>query len=272
MTTAEYRAHPALNFSVLKNMLVSAAHFKKGQETEREETIDMRLGSNVHGYWLEGIEPKFVTRPDVYPDGSVDQDGNPKKFNANAKVCRSWIQSQTLPILTAEEAERQTRMCRALRGSPQAVLALHNCPGREVPILFEYDGVKLKALLDAYGFPKGQPFILDLKKVQDASPAAFAKRVAGYSYDMQLYLYGLALASQEGLEEPPAGAWQVVEDSEAAVVVHYDFSEEWRENGRRKFEYCIRRWKECTESGKWPAYGDGVLKLDLPKWAEWREE
>jgi hypothetical protein len=272
MTRDTYRAHPALNFSLAKHFLTSPAHFQAARTTEKEETIDMRLGTHVHGYWLEGVEPKFITRPDCYPDGSVDQDGNAKKWNGNAKVCKAWTKAQTLPILTAEEAERQTRMCRALKKSAQAVHCLKLCEQREVPILFEYDGVPMKALLDAFGFPGGQPTILDLKKVQDASPAAFAKQVAKYHYDLQMHWYCVAASMAHGLEEPPDAVWQVVEDSPAAVVAHYDFGPEWRANGERKFLKVVRLYKECVAAGKWPAYGDKLLRLPLPKWAEFHDE
>lgn len=275
MTAEEYRAAPGVNFSSIKHILRSPHFYKKSLLSDCEESVDMRLGTMVHYYWLEGKVPQYVTRPEGYPDGATDGDGNPKKFNANAKVCKAWIAAQTLPILTQEEAAREGGMCNALATDAFAVHALSQCPQRERSIFFTYRGVACKARLDACGLVDGRWTILDLKKTLDARPAAWGKTAIDRDYCFQAAFYRAALASAEGLDYAPDFYWKVVEDSDAPTVVHYPLTpirsgvldETGARIGQARMDAAFDRLIECQQSGEWPGYGS-YLNPIWPAWAE----
>lgn len=261
MTAEEYRAAPGVNFSSLKHILRSPAHYQAALTSEREETIDMRLGTMVHGYWLEGKTPEYVVKPDGMSFAS--------------KEGKAWKAAQTLPILTQEEAAREGGMCSALAEDAFAAAAMAKCPQRERSIFFKYRGVDCKARLDACGLSDGRWTILDLKKTLDARPAAWGKTAIDRDYCFQAAFYRAALASAEGLDYAPDFYWQAVEDSDAPTVVHYPLTpirsgvldETGARIGQARMDAAFDLLIECQQSGKWPGYGS-YLEPIWPAWAE----
>jgi hypothetical protein len=261
MTAEQYRSAPGVNFSSLRHILRSPYFYQRALASECEETIDMRLGTMVHGYWLEGKSPQYVVKPEGMSFAS--------------KEGKAWKAAQTLPILTQEEAARESRMCTALSGDPVAVRSLAKCPQRERCIFFQYRGVDCKARLDACGSIDGRWTILDLKKTMDARPAAWGKTAIDRDYCFQAAFYRAALAFAEGLDYAPDFYWQVIEDSDAPTVVHYPLipvrsgvqDETGARIGQSRMDAAFNLLIECQQSGKWPGYGS-YLEPIWPAWAE----
>jgi hypothetical protein len=252
MTTAQYRAHPAVNFSTLNHILRSPAHYVAALAAANVPTEDMIIGTAVHGMWLEGAAIDSVV--------AVKSEG----MSFVTKEGKAWRAEQTLPIISAEAAGRVGSMMWALHQSSVANDVLRISPHRETPILFTYRGVECKALIDAWG---DGPHIIDLKKTQDASQEGFARTVINRHYAMQAAMYCAALSSRLGTESMPSFTWQVVEDSDAPCVCHHAATHEWMDLGQRQFDTAITRLIECRESGKWPGYGDEIRPLSMPRWA-----
>lgn len=252
MTTEEYRAAPGVNFSSFKHILRSPAYYRASLTADREETIDMLLGTLVHKYWLEGGVASYVIKPEG--------------MNFATKEGKAWRAAQTLPILTQEESARERGMIEALEADDFAKAALARCPQRERPIFFSYRGVACKALIDACGIVDGRWTILDLKKTQDARPAAWGKNALNYDYCFQAAFYRAALASAEILDYEPDFFWQVVEDSICPTVVHYPLTDVGAHIGQRRMDAAIDLLLKCQESGEWPGYGH-YLEPVWPAWA-----
>jgi hypothetical protein len=40
------------------------------------------------------------------------------------------------------------------------------------------------------------------------------------------------------------------------------------ELANRKVDFAIRKWRECLESGVWPAYGSEVASVEIDSWQD----
>ena len=214
-----------------------------------EETIDMRLGTAVHSFILEGKKPEYVLRPEFVP-GTTD------KWHGAKKECKEWLTAQTLPVLTQDEEDRQMRMINALLQDKRAIRLLELCNLREVPVFTEYQGLPFKCRLDAFMLTDGhRPIIMDLKKTTSAKPRDFRNKVLyDFHYDMQAQVYRNLVALKYGMDEPPDYIWCVVEDSKAAHVQLFGMSEEIEKSGQDKLQKSVDAYKSCIENNEWPGY------------------
>lgn len=251
MTTAEYRAHPALNFSLAKHLLKSPAHFKAAQDEEQKETDAMRIGTLAHAMILEGKDLRHLYA--IKPAG----------MSFATKEGKAWRDAQTLPILREEDSNMIPLAAEAIANNPHAAHILKQCQHRETPIIGSMMGVECKALLDSHGTDSMEWVINDLKTTVDASPRSFAKTVEKFHLDLQCAWYSTLLGNIEGLENPPYWTWTVVETSSPHVNAVYT-AEEWQESGMRKLEIVLDRFKECTANGQWPMPYRGINKLERP--------
>lgn len=253
MTTAEYRAHPALNFSLAKRLLKSPAHFKAAQDEEQEETDAMRIGTLAHAMILEGKDLRHLYA--IKPEG----------MSFATKEGKEWKAAQTLPILKEEDANMIPKAAQAIADNPHASHIMKQCQHRETPIIGTIMGVPCRALLDCHGTDGKEWVIVDLKTTTDASPRKFAAQVADRDYDLQMVWYQTLLANIEGTENPPWWGWLPIEKTAPFANSIYS-GEDWQESGMRKLETVLDRFKECTESGKWPMPFRGINKLERPAW------
>lgn len=255
MTREEYRAHPALNFSLAKHLLTSPAHFKAAQDEEQEETDAMRIGTLAHAMVLEGKDLR-----DLYAI-------KPAGMSFATKEGKAWRDDQTLPILKEEDAESIPAIAEAIAKNPDAAGMLRGCTMREHPIFFTLHGVECKALLDMAGTDSRVWVINDFKTSQDASPRKFAKTAYDMHLDMQAAWYSDGLAMAEGLEDPPLFYWTVTEKKKPFFNVVYQPDDETMANGRKKVEKALKRYQDCMKSGEWPMPTKGVQVLRPPNWA-----
>lgn len=254
MTVAEYRKHPALNFSLAKHLLTSPAHFKAAKDEEQEETDAMRIGTIAHAMILEGksFEDMYAIKPKGMTFASAEG--------------KLWKAKQTLPIIKADDANAIPRMAAAVAKNTSSEYLLKTLEHRETPVFATLKGVECKCLLDSHGQEFGQWSIADLKTAVDASPRKFASVVMDRHYDLQMVWYQSILATMMGMETPPLWSWIVVEKKPPFFNIVYT-GEDFQESGERKLELVLDRYKECQESGKWPFLLNGVHKLKKPSWA-----
>lgn len=255
MTVAEYRAHPALNFSLAKHLLKSPAHFKAAQDEEQEETDAMRIGTLAHAMILEGKDLRNLYA--IKPAG----------MSFATKEGKEWKAAQTLPILKEEDSNMIPMAAQAIADNPHASHIMRQCQHRETPIIGTIMGVPCKALLDCHGTDGKEWVIDDLKTTQDVSPKGFAKAVINFDLDLQMVWYQTLLANNEGLENPPFWTWTAIEKTSPYVNSVYT-GEEWTESGMRKLERVLDLYKVCTASGEWPMPYRGINKLERPSWAK----
>lgn len=224
--------------SGLDKIARSPAHFK----TPQKETDAMRIGRIVHEYILEGVQ-NYVTSPFDY---------------FRTKEAREWRDSQTLPIITAEEVERIHAMHAAVSRHPAAAELLRSGIAEQT-ILFEEPttGAACRCRPD---WMTSDGVIVDLKTTDDASPAAFARSVRKYRYDVQaaFYLDGVEYAT--GIR-PEHFYFIAVEKSAPFGVAVYELSEGMIEDARLTYLEDLKTWQTCMERDDWPAYSNEVIEL-----------
>lgn len=254
MTREEYRAHPALNYSLAKHLLTSPAHFKAAQDEEQEETDAMRIGTLAHAFVLEGKDLRSMYA--IKPEG----------MTFVSKEGKAWRDAQTLPILTEKDANGLPRIADSIAANPHAAAALRGCSEREVPIIATMHGVECKALLDLRGTDGETWAIGDLKTALDASPDKFGRQAYQNHLDMQAAWYSDLNALVVGADTPPWWFWIVTEKKAPFYNVVYQPDERMMESGRNKVAKALGIYKRCVASGEWPMPTEGVRTLTLPSW------
>jgi hypothetical protein len=255
MTTAEYRAADAVNFSSLKHILRSPAHYRAALEEDRKETPAMILGTLTHAVCLEGQKLSALTA--IKPPG----------MNLATKEGKAWKESSAgRTIISDEDAQDIVGMMEQVQGNPHAAAMLKACQRRETPVFGDIRGVASKCLLDAHGTDGVDWVICDLKTTDDASPEGFARKVESLHYDMQAAMYCYLLGLTEQAESRPHWYWIVVEKKPPYTCAVYS-SNEWLTSGERKLEKALERLKECRESGEWPHPWQGINELPRWRWA-----
>ena len=255
MTTAEYRKADAVNFSSLKHILKSPAHYKAAIEEKREETKAMILGTLTHAVALEG--KRLLEIAAIKPEG----------LSLATKEGKEWkLLAEDKPIVSDQEAKDIWGMAQSIKDNPYAAHLLFQCQHRETPLFAELQGVPCKALLDAHGTDGEEWIIVDLKTTDDASPDAFAKKVAHFDYDFQAAYYSAILAKAEQIETPPFWFWIAVEKQSPYTCVVYS-ANEWTTGGEDKMIRALDLYKECKAKNEWPQPYSGLQQLPKPKWA-----
>lgn len=268
MTTEEYRAHPSDHYSRLKLALTSAAHFNNPPEPPVDGNPAMVKGTMLHSYILEGKWTDYVTRPKFNPYTGNEKD----TWWTTRKWCKQWTSEQTLPILKEEEIEDQLGMRQALQDNEIVQEILSSCPKREFPVLSNYKGMNIKALLDGAGHDNsGNRVIFDLKSTFDTSPDGFSRTVSQQKYPLQLALYSTALSLAEQLEQRPSWLWIAVESKRPYNVGVYSPTPEHYDLGQRQLDYCVNLVQKCRGNGTWPGYTTGITELPWRKWDDFIE-
>jgi hypothetical protein len=244
MTIADYRAHPAQNYSALKHILVSPAHYLAALRSKTEETVAMRLGTMLHAWWLEEKE-------DVLGDAVV----RPEGIDGRTKEGKEWLANNSGKlVLTQDDWAQFLRRQTALKESKIAADLLSVCSKRETPLFGEINGVPVKALFDAHydcGF-------LDLKTCQKNDPKTWGETVIQRAYDFQAALY--AEVWRQNHEGEPFFWWVTVSDDATPVVAVYE-REPFAALGDDKLREAIAAYKVLIRHGEQP------MNAELPFWA-----
>jgi hypothetical protein len=254
MTTAEYRAADAVNFSTLKHILTSPAHYRAELEAERKETPALLLGTLVHAVILERTPLADICAI------------KPPEMSLATKEGKAWKAEQAgKPIISDADADHIVGMARSVAANPHAVAMLQGCPQREQPMFASVRGVESKALIDAFGTDGEEWVICDLKTTDDASPDAFARKVEGYHYDMQAAFYSEILSLNYQIECQPHFYWLTVEKAPPYTCAVHS-AVDWMEAGHEKVRRALSRLKECRATNQWPQPWGGINILKRPAW------
>lgn len=260
MAQAEYFQTDGLSKSALDLLHVCPARYKAfcDGSFKREQTDAMQFGSLCHAAVLEG-KVRYVVRPDVYgPDA--------KKWNANAKECRAWLDQQEedgFDVVTADEASRiellKWKCTKHAKLGPLLANSRH-----EVSIFGDWNGRVLKGRADALG----KDFLMDLKFVADASDRAMARFVIDRRYHVQFAHYRRILRLND--INPERFIIAAIEKGDDALINVKEIPVAIVDVGEIELDRDMQRLAECEGSGIWPDYsgaGDAIEKLFFPNWA-----
>jgi exodeoxyribonuclease VIII len=254
MTFAEYEKLARVNWSTLKAMSKSPAHYRHGLLQRREDTAAMRLGRCVH---LAVLEPElFASRVERWPEENGRRYGKKwDKFRADHEGCE---------ILTEDEHDLCLAIQRAVRSDREAARLL---VGGESEVTAQWTdeatGLDCKARLD-----KVNANIVDLKTTRDASPTAFGRESWRLQYHCQMGFYQGGLAHQLGGTLLPVYVIAVEKDAPHAVQV-YHLTDDLLDTGREEVGQLLARLSFCRANDVWPGYAENgeILELMPPSWA-----
>jgi exodeoxyribonuclease VIII len=254
----EYRAVVARNWSTLKHMSKTPAHYQEVIQNPPPQTTVMLVGAAFHCMVLE---------PDFFPARyAMVPPGIDRRTKAGKEAWAEFEASATgKAILTADQDNTIRQMAAAVTGHPTASKLLAMCGQKELSVTWtdEETGTPCKCRIDAYAKTNG--LVIDLKSTDDASPAAFSRTCAKYGY------HGQAAYYLDGLLN--AGAYSskfiflVVEKNAPYAVAVYLCDKDMIDAGRLRYQECLRLHAECSAADNWPGYPEEVQTITLPPWA-----
>lgn len=129
-------------------------------------------------------------------------------------------------------------------------------------------GVLCKVRPDWIAERPAYTLVVDVKTTEDASPAAFAKSIANYRYDVAQAFYSDGF-TYAGHTKPVRFAFIAVEKSPPYAVACYYLPDEDVAIGREKYTENLQAFAACKAAGVWTSYGDAtkVNRISLPTWA-----
>lgn len=224
-----------LSYSALKAFLQSPKHFYK-YKTEKVTTPAMDEGTAFHMAILEPV--KFETEYWVFDDSAKVAEiggGNPRGTNAYKQWKSDQIAAHEAQILISKEDYELYRAmgdylytCSATRD------LMNNLIEKEKPIEFEHLDFKISGKIDGLG----RDYIIDLKKVADASFNKLRWIIFDMCYDMQGAIYSAAMGMKD--------YYLIFIDNGLNVTV-VKLSTETLQKGFNKFEGALENFRACVE-------------------------
>ncbi len=259
MTEQEYRAHPALNWSRLKQIETSPLHMQYADTVPSTETTSTRIGSAVH---CLALEPERWDAEFATYTGKVRRG---KEWQAFSEAHPGKV------ILTQAELTKAQRASLAILGhSVAGPLVTGDGPTEQAVFWADKRGmVPCKARLDKISTEAGKARLIEIKTTYDADPRRFASTVVKYGYHGQLAWYQRALDwSATHNDTDPEPALIVVESSPPHDVIVYRIPADVMDAGRKLCDELLDKYKACIAANAWPGRApDNELCLELPSWA-----
>jgi len=249
VTFAEYSQIQAVNLSTLKELRRSPAHYRHRLLTPREDTDAMRIGRCIHAAVLE---------PETFQAKCA-------LWTGERRYGKTWNKFLTdnagREILKREEWDLCLAVQRAVRGDKWAAPYLTGGKS-ELTIVWQdaETGIRCRCRLDYLA-----DAIADVKTGRDMSPRAFESQSWKLGNHLQCAMYIDAVKASTGRDV--GFAFIAVEVAEPHVVQVFQPSPALIEAGREEYKGLLRALKEYREQDRYPGYFDGVLDLNLPRWA-----
>jgi exodeoxyribonuclease VIII len=266
-----YRRLNRLSYSGAKVVLRSLAHYVENRRNPKPETDEQRFGTVFHAELLEPgrAASMIVVLPQNAPRRPTSvQLAAAKPSPATVEAIAWWrdfdASSAGRLVIDANEAHRLEGMLEAVRAHSGATHLL--AAGRpEVSVLWQdrqYD-VPCKCRID---FLRDDGGHVDIKTAADASPEAFARAAASFSYHMQAAAY-FSGAEHALNASPPFWAWVVVEKEPPYGVATYVAQADALLAGARMWDTALARYRMALDTSEWPAYAPTIEPLHFPTWA-----
>jgi exodeoxyribonuclease VIII len=254
----EYDRLDGVNFSTLKEMAKSPAHYRHKLLGQDVDTDARKLGRASH---IAALEPERFRSECVRWDGGRRAGKEWEAFKAKHRGRE---------ILTEDEYQRCMDIQRAVRGDARALSLLSGGRG-EVTLLWTHVAQAVGELPGYETRCKARPdfisplAIVDLKTTRDGSPEGFGREAWRYRYHMQAAYYADGYEAATGTRLPYFII--AVESADPCVVQVYRVPESKLAMGHAEYRGLLDRLAVCRRESRWPGYGDGELELELPRWA-----
>jgi hypothetical protein len=250
----DYNGLDRVNWSTLKHMEKSPAHYHHALLNPPKDTDAMKCGRCIH---MAVFEPERFASECVLWDGGVRRGKDWDKF-------RSKFDGRE--ILTESEHEDCIAIQRAVRSDGVAAKYVSGGQG-EVTALWTHKqdpawSIECKGRID---FVANTGALVDLKSCRDASPEGFGRQLWNLQYHVQAAYYCDGYAAATGRRLPYVIV--AVEHDAPHVVQVYTIPDAVLELGRETYRELLERLAWCRSESNWPGYATGELELELPRWA-----
>lgn len=248
LTHDDYRALPGVNFSTLKHVADSPAHYAAALREPPQDRDVFRVGRLFHTLTME---PHLFERDYVVFNGR--RAGKDWESFAAANTDRT--------IVKPDEVTACQSMATAVRASP-LVDPYWRDARHELTVQWvdHATGIGCKARLDWLS-PAG---LVDLKSARTTEARAFGRAAAGYHYPAQLAFYRRA-ARELGHEGP--ACLVAVEKSSPWDVAVFRLDEAALEWGDFLIDEWLATLARCRASGDYPGRYTAPVPLLLPHYA-----
>lgn len=241
------------------------AIFRYEREHPSEPTAAFDLGHAAHSLVLgEGAELREIPAEILSSNGAATTK-EAKAFAAEARA------DGAVP-LKPDEYRQVHDMADAVRANPYAASLLRDgVPERSLFWRDPATGVWLRARPDwTTTGADGRRIHVDYKTSTSANPEDFRSSAAKYGYHQQAPFY---LEGEAALGDPDCGFVFVVQDKNPPYLVSVvELTADAMLLGRELNRRAIEIYAECMASDVWPAYGEQIHLIDLPKWAYYSAE
>lgn len=260
LSRKEYEDLLAVNWSSLRHMAKSAAHYREALVTPRVVTPALKRGIATH---TAVYEPERLALDVARWDGDRRAGKAWQEFeaaHADKIILTADEYAQVLAMSTAVQRHHVAQRYVAKGRAEQAVTWTHTrAPIGGLP------GFRL-ACKGRIDFIADCGAISDLKTTRDASPEAFGRAVVTYGYHAQAAFYVDGVHAATGRLLP--FVFVAVEPEPPYAVIVYRVSEEILDMGREHYSALLERLALCRETNEWPGYADEEeQQLTLPPWA-----
>lgn len=264
---ADYHAdpcpRPSLSSTIARELIAKSARhafwahprLNPAYEPAHEERFD--VGAAAHAFMLEGDSAfAFVEAPDWRSKLAQAARDDARSRGKVPLLTRQWADIQAMVTAANEQLDRHEDPPRPLKdGRPEESL-----------VWLEGD-VWCRARLD--WLHKDNRTIDDLKTTSaSANPEVFSRTLFGSGYDVQAAFYLRGLKAVLGTE----GAFRfvVVEIAAPYAVSVVSLAPDALDLANRKVNYALTLWRECLETGRWPAYPTVTCYAEAPPWEQAR--
>lgn len=248
------RLEKHLSFSSLSQFAETPRDFIKYKMKTMEVTEAMIFGAMMHCLVLEPDD--FGSRYMVIDDEEECKRIGGAKPRATAAY-KTWfaLQQQNAgdkQLVKQADFRKASNMANDIRYNPAARRVLDICPGREVPVEWDYGNFKWKGYKDG----NGDYAVCDVKKVTDANPRKVKWTIIDMRYYLQAAMYLKADALLAGKED-----WRSVFDKDYYVIAVDDnngisvhqMDKTLIERGLKEYDYLIGRFSECIIKDRFDA-------------------
>lgn len=244
----------SLSSSGARKILRCPALFKHERDHGPERKDEYDFGSVAHKYVLgEGSEVEVVAADSWRTTKAKDQ-----KAEAYA--------AGKVPILTHEDAKARV-MAAKVRDHPLAAeLLAAGWPEQSMYWNDPVAWVRLRSRVDWMVELDGRLVLVDYKTTKDAEPQEFSDSAARYGYHQQAAWY-LAGVRELELHPDPRFVFIAQEKTEPFLVSVHEYTAEDIAVGEEMNRRAIDIYARCLATDTWPAYGDHIHTMRLPRWA-----
>lgn len=251
-----YDAEDRVNWSTLKLLAKSPAHYRDNLINGRADKSVYRLGRVTH---MHVYEPERVR-------------GELAVWEGGRRYGNEWDafveENAGREILTAKEVSEVRAIANAVRSDPHAQKYVNG--GKGEPTLLWDHVIPAFGDLPEYVFKmKGRPdfiascgAIVDLKSTKNAHPDKFASDSWNFGYHAQAALYVDGYEAITGQRLPYVII--AVEKTAPYVVQVFTVEDDMIEEGREHYRDLLGTLAFCKNENVWPGYAPGPVALQRP--------